>query len=323
MKPLRAILDNSPKAPTPLIGAIDALGVEVVRGEWRPDAVLLDRIGACFVSFYDCLKRPVEVWRLKRTLARRDIPLVVWNRDAPGYMNKAPWRLALLERAKLIDLYASHALADGRCFAHTQLLLQNAALTADYNLGGLRLADLDDPARYRYDVGFFGNLAGERYKEYRARAEFFAALSPKLEALGVSHSFIDTNSTPLPPAEQRDLVQRTRISISFGAGCEYGHAVGQGLTERHFGVPACGGFLLSDRRLHAAAAFEAGREWAEFDGLEAALGQIAHFLAHFSAARAIAARAHARVMREHTYAHRAGEMLAAVDAWRLAHRKAA
>ncbi|MEO8144475.1 MAG: glycosyltransferase [Betaproteobacteria bacterium] len=118
-------------------------------------------------------------------------------------------------------------------------------------------------------------------------------------ALGLSHSFIATNSSP---AEQRDLDQRTRINISFGAGCEYRHAVGQGLTERHFGAPACGGFLLSDRRLHAAAAFEAGREWAEFDRLEEPLQQIAHFLAHFSAARA---------------------MLAAIDAWRLAHRKAA
>ena len=323
MKPLRAILDNAPKAPTPLIGAIEALGVEVVRGAWRPEAALLERIGACFVSFYDCLKRPLEVWRLKRTLARRDIPLVVWNRDSPGYLNKAPWRLALLERAKLIDLYASHALGDGRRFAHTQLLLHNAAQTDDYNLGGLHLADLDAPARYRYDVGFFGTLAGERYKEYQARAEFFAALARRLEGLGIAHAFIDTRRTPLAPAEQRDLIQRTRINISFGAGCEYGHAVGHGLTERCFGVPACGGFLLSDRRLHAAAAFEAGREWAEFDGLEAALERIAHFLAHFGEARAIAARAHARVMREHTYAHRAGEMLAAIDAWREARRRAA
>lgn len=323
MSPVRAILDNTPKAASPLVGAFGALGVEVVRGVPEPDEALLARIDACFVSFYGCLGRPVEMWRLKRALARRAIPLVVWNRDAPGYLGKAPWRLALLERAKLIDLYASHSLADGRRFAHTQLLLQNAALTEAYNLGGLRLEELDDPARYRHDVGFFGNLAGDLYKEYRARAAFFAALAPRLAERGISHSIIDTQRTPLSTAEQRELIQRTRINLNFGAGCEYGATVGQGLTERCFGVPACGGFLLSDRRLHAPDAFEAGREWAEFEGVMGALARITHFLAHFSEARAIAAAAHARVMREHTYRHRAGEMLAAISAWRAAHRRAA
>lgn len=323
MSPVRVILDNTPKAPSLLIGALEELGVEVVRDRWQPDEALLTRISACFVSFYDCLKRPLEVWRLKRALARRAAPLVVWNRDAPGYMNKAPWRLALLERAKLIDLYASHSLADGRRFAHTQLLLQNAAQTDVYNLGGLRLEDLEDPARYRYDVGFFGTLAGELYKEYRARAQFFAALAPRLAEHGIVHSFIDTRQTLLSPAEQRELIQRTRINISFGAGCEYGYAVGHGLPERCFGVPACGGFLLSDRRLHAADAFEAGREWIDFQGLDEAAARIAHFLERFGEARAVAARAYARVMREHTYGHRAGEILAAINAWRAVRRRAA
>jgi len=320
---VRVILDNTPKAPTPLIGAIEELGVEVVRGVWRPDEALLARVGACFVSFYDCLKRPLEVWRLKRALARRAAPLVVWNRDAPGYMNKAAWRLALLERAKLIDIYASHALADGRRFAHTQVLMQNAAQTDVYNLGGLRLEDLDDPARYRYDVGFFGSLDGESYKEYRARAQFFAALAQRLAGRGIVQSFIDTRRRALSPVEQRELIQRTRINLSFGAGCEYGYAVGHGLPERCFGVPACGGFLLSDRRLHALEAFEPGSEWIEFQGLDEAVARIAHFLARFGEARAVAARAYARVMREHTVRHRAGEMLSVIDVWRAAHRRAA
>jgi len=323
MNPLRAILDNNPKAQLPLMDAIATLGIEVLRGQWPPAPVLLERIDACFVSFYDCLKRPLDVWRLKQALARRGAPLVVWNRDAPGYMNKAAWRLALLERAKLIDIYASHALADGRRFAHTQLLLQNAAHTDAYNLGELRLEDLDDARRYRWDVGFIGSLAGDKYKEYRARAEFLAALGPRLDALGVAWSFVDTHRTPLDPKEQRDLIQQTRINLNVGAGCEYGQAVGHGLPERCFGVPACGGFLLSDRRLHAADAFEAGREWAEFDGMDDAIARISYFLAHFDEARAIAARAHLRVMREHTDAHRAAQILAAIQAWRAARLEAA
>ncbi len=323
MRQVRVILDNAPKGPTPLIEAIEAAGVEVLRGDWQPGEALLDRLDACFVTFYDCLKRPLDVWRLRRALARRATPLVVWNRDAPGYLNKASWRLALLERAKLIDIYASHALADGRRFAHTQLLLQNAAQTGLYNLGSARLEELDDTARYRCDVGFFGNLDGETHKEYRARAQFFAALAERLASRGIVHSFIDTRRTLLSPARQRELIQTTRINMSFGAGCEYGYDVGHGLPERSFGVPACGGFLLSDRRLHAAEAFDPGSEWAEFRSLDEALERIEYFLAHFGEARAIAARAHARVMREHAYAHRAGEMLSAINQWRAAHRRAA
>lgn len=320
---IRAILDNTPKGPSPLVRALADLGVEVVRGDWSPGEALLDRIGACLVGFGDCLKRPLEIWRLKHRLARAGVPLVVWNRDAPGYMGKAAWRLALLERARLIDLYCSHSLADGRRFARTQILLANAAQAEHYNLGAATLEALDDPGRYRHDVGFFGALAGERYKEYRARADFFAALAPRLAARGISCAVVDTLERPLSPAEQREAIQRTRINLNFGAGCEYGVALGHGLPERCFGVPACGGFLLSDRRLHAADAFAPGSEWADFADLDDAVSKIGHYLANFAAARSVARRAHARVMREHTYRHRAETLLEAIERWRSAARRAA
>jgi spore maturation protein CgeB len=319
----RVILDNTPKEPTPLVSAIGALGVDIMRGEWQPGDALLARTEACFVSLYDCMKRPLDVWRLKRRLARHGVPLVSWNRDAPGYMNKAVWRLALVERARPLDIYASHSLADGRRFGATQLLLQNAALTEHYHLGGLRLEELEDSARYRHDVGFFGALDGARYREYRARVEFFGALGNRLAERGIKLSVVDTLSHPLDRAEQRALIQATRINLNFGAGCEYGRPVGHGLPERCFGVPACGGFLLSDRRVHAADAFEPGTEWADYADLDEAVAQIVHFLADFGAARAIAARAHARVLREHTYRHRAEQMLGAIERWRAARRRAA
>jgi spore maturation protein CgeB len=321
MNPL--IIDNAPKEPTPLIEALGALGVELVRGDWQPEHALLARAEACFVSLYDCMKRPLDVWRLKRRLARHGVPLVCWNRDAPGYLNKAAWRLALLERARPLDIYAAHSLADGRRFAATQLLVQNAARPEHYHLGGARLEELADPRRYRYDAGFFGALDGTRYREYRARAEFFGALERRLAGRGLTLSVIDTLARPLAPAEQRALIQTTRVNLNFGAGCEYGEPVGHGLPERCFGVPACGGFLLSDRRVHAKDAFAPGSEWADFADVDEAAAKITHFVAHFDAARAIAERAHARVLREHTYRHRAEQMLGAIERWRAARRSAA
>src|SRR5438045_7710238 len=44
--------------------------------------------------------------------------------------------------------------------------------------------------------------------------------------------------------------------------------------ERCFGVPACGGFLLSDVRKHAAESFIPGVEWADFLDLDDCVAKI-------------------------------------------------
>ena len=82
----------------------------------------------------------------------------------------------------------------------------------------------------------------------------------------------------------------------------------RGLPERCYGVPACGGFLLSDRRRHAPQDFADG-ERAEYDGLENCVARIRHFLEGFDEARGIAARARARVARDHGYRNRALRLL--------------
>jgi spore maturation protein CgeB len=73
-------------------------------------------------------------------------------------------------------------------------------------------------------------------------------------------------------------------------------------------VPACGGFLLADRRRHAAEDF-AEDERAEYDDIEDCVRKIRYFLAHFDQARAIAERARARVVRDHGYRNRAARLL--------------
>jgi spore maturation protein CgeB len=73
-------------------------------------------------------------------------------------------------------------------------------------------------------------------------------------------------------------------------------------------VPACGGFLLSDRRRHAADDF-ADDERAEYDDIDDCVGRIRYFLAHFDEARAVAERARARVVRDHGYRNRAARLL--------------
>jgi spore maturation protein CgeB len=269
---------------------------------------------ACIVWFYAPLRHPIALWRLKRALARQGVPLLAWNRDAPHYLNRAGWRLDLLDRARMLDIYATHTLIDERRrFADATLYLANAADTERYHLQGNTLAQLRDPAGYEWDVSFFGAMDGNRYKEMRARQEFFAALGDKLRAKGIR--FLFREASGMDVVEQVALIRKSRINLNFGASCDYCAPVASGLPERCYGIPASGGFLLCDQRTHARDDFTPGENWAEFEGLDDCVTQIEFWLANFSAARDLAERCHAHVLAHHTYAHRAEKLHNALLDW--------
>lgn len=92
-----------------------------------------------------------------------------------------------------------------------------------------------------------------------------------------------------------------------------------GLPERCYGVPARGGFMLSDQRRHAADDFDPKTEWADYRDFEDCILRIQHFVSHFPKTRAIAEAAHARVRRDHTYEMRAGRLLEVAAEWQKNH----
>lgn len=272
---------------------------------------------ACVVWFYDCLRHPLQIWSLRQKLKRLGVPLFAWNQDAPHYLNRAPWRLDLLDRFRLLDIYATHTLIDTRCFADTVLYFPNAADVTRYHLYGAEaevLARLRDGRQYDYDVSFFGAMDGARYKEMRARQDFFAALGERLRAKGIR--FLFREAAGMSVEEQVALIQKSRINLNFGASCDYAAPLASGLPERCYGIPAAGGFLLCDKRTHARDDFTPGENWAEFDGLDDCVAQIEHWLAHFAAARELAERCRAHVLARHTYVQRAATLHDTLLAWR-------
>ncbi len=262
-----------------------------------------DRILAAYTWFYEGLRHPLSVWRMSRWLRRHGIPLIAWNQDAPHYLNRASWRLDWFDRMRWLDVYATHSLVDERRFADSWMYFPNAANSERYNLGTTGLEELRAGSRYTYDVSFFGAMDGTRYKEMRARQEFLAALGHKLSARGIR--FLFREAAGMSADEQVKLVQASRINLNFGASCDYGSPVASGLPERCYGIPACGGFLLCDRRTHAPDDFTPGQDWAEFDGVDDCITQIEYWLSHFDAARELAERTYDTVAARHTYAHRA------------------
>lgn len=303
------VILNYRKGFAPLKEAFEHIGYRVVENTWAPDPDLLARTETCVVNLYEAIRSPRSALGLKRRLQRAGVPLIGLDRDAPWHMGIRWRRLALFRLLRPLDIYASHTLQPTWNFAPVRIYSANAVWERNFNLHGHTLEEMRDPAFYEYDVSFLGNMDGQRYKEHAERARFFAELRPRLDALGIRHCI--RHSSGIGEDEQIRVIQRSRINLSYRSSCDHGGTLSWGLPERCYGVPARGGFLLTDQRRHAADDFDPATEWAGFTDLDDCVSKIQYWLAHFEASRRVAEAAHARVMREHTYERRAHNLVAA------------
>ena len=284
----------------------EALGCEVIENQWAPAGAALHEAALCVADFVDCARGVRRTLGLRRRLAGARVPFVALNRDAPFNRGVHSARLMAMRWLKTFDAYAAHSMQGAGRYARRALYCANATRESAYRVSGNELTALRDPAGYRWDVSFFGNLDALRYREHARRVEFLRALEMKLVTLGIGTLFRD--STGLSSVEQVAIIRQSRVNLSTVAACDAGAEPSWGLPERCYGVPACGGFLLSDRRRHAADDFAAD-ERAEYEGIEDCVQKIRYFLEHFDEARAIAERARARVARDHGYRNRAARLL--------------
>ena len=286
---------------------------------WNPPKNKLEQTQACFIWFYDILRHPFKVYRLKMKLSNYNIPLIAWNRDAPHYLNRKSWRLNLFNHIHLLDIYATHTLIDSkRTFAKSVLYLPNGANITQYNLHGNEneiFSKLRKEDHYKYDVSFFGGMDGNRYKEDKEREVFFSALAVELDQREISYKFIETGDEIMPLEQQIDLIQSSKINLNYGARCEYNAPIASGLPERCFGIPAVGGFLLCDKRTHTKDHFIVGKHMDEFNSIDECLLKIEQYLADFENLRDIAERGYQHVMQYHTYANRATTLINAIQRW--------
>jgi spore maturation protein CgeB len=86
------------------------------------------------------------------------------------------------------------------------------------------------------------------------------------------------------------------------------------VNQRVFDVPACGGFVLTDKREQLDRLFEPGREVLVFDAPQDIPELVAHCLKDEPLRRRISAAARARILAEHTYEHRLAELLSVMRA---------
>lgn len=86
--------------------------------------------------------------------------------------------------------------------------------------------------------------------------------------------------------------------------------MGSAVNQRVFDCPACGAFLLTDRRESLDELFEPGRESVSYQDAGEIPDMIRFYLDNPDAAAAVARRARERVLREHTYARRLASLIA-------------
>ncbi len=280
----------------------EALGHEVIEDAGGD----LAGVRLCVADLTDCARSIRPTLALKRGLDACGAAFVALDRDAPWHRGVRRARLAALAWLAPFDACATHSMQQAGRFAARTVYCPNAARESLFRASPEELRAMRDPAFWAWDVSFAGNLDSGRYPEHARRVEFLRALEARLAPAKLKVLFRD--GAGLAGSEQAEIIKRSRINLSAVAACDAGNESSWGLPERCYGVPACGGFLLSDHRRHAAEDF-AHDEWAGYASLEDCVARIGHFLAHPDEARAVAERAHARVMREHLYRHRAARLL--------------
>jgi len=297
----------------PLLRALAGAGCEVERINLAGIPQLRGEPYFYFGDIFEQIKTPLVFARLRKALEDHGAPYVMWNRDAPWNCAIKPWRKLLVRVARRLDLHLAHSLQSAGLFGEPVIYFPNAAEADRYNLRGRTLDSLRDESGYKFDVSFVGTLSPD-FKRVRARVQFLNELGHRLKQSDITYRVFDTSmGSPLPLAEQVDIIQASRINLSVGAVCDT-PTESWGMPERCFGIASCGGFLLCDERKHAADTFP--REaWAEFDGLDECVARIKFFLANFSHSRDKAEMLYREVMAGHTYAIRAQQLLTLVREW--------
>lgn len=294
------------------------LGYEFEPHVEAPSKAQCGSAALCLVNLYDAARAPWAALRLRRILRSSGVPLIAVDRDAPWHLGLRVRRLKLLEWLSPFDIYATHTLQPTYRFAPAQLYCPNAVWTRHFNLHGRSLDEMRDPSFFKWDVSFVGNMDGRRFREHANRERFFTTLGQRLKSQGLRVLF--RGSSGMSEQDQIETIQRSIINLNYRSSCDHRSRAGVegswGLPERCYGIPARGGFILSDQRRHAQDDFDLASEWADYSDMEDCIARIREFLADFPRTRRIAEAAHRRVMRDHTYERRAERLLNAAADWR-------
>ncbi len=290
--------------------ALQELEHNVVYNLWDINDIQSNKVDAVIFEFKQIIKEELKFLNLSFKLRKTGIPRVTWCLDMPN-IGARKWKLSAILKLGLIDIFATHSI-QGLSSSRVKILyLPNAAWTSRYNLRNTTLESLRNPDMYETDVSFIGNIDAVKCPEHKKRVEFLQSLGELLKKDNITYNFVDSKN--LDFAAQVELIQKSKININYGCAADRYEIKSWGLPERCFGIPACGGFLLSDERVHAKDDFIEGEEIIMFKDINDCMEKIKYHINNSDERRKIAENAYKKILSEHTYTHRAKKLISAIQ----------
>jgi spore maturation protein CgeB len=164
----------------------------------------------------------------------------------------------------------------------------------------------------RYRHAFEGLVVLEATRRYRlACVRGLLGLSPRIagDACWRRQLGDDAAWTLVPPVDYYTELPGFYASARVNLNCT-SLAMRTGVNQRVFDAPACGGFLLTDRRSELEELFEPGEEVAVYDSPEEVAELARYYLARPELRWRIVGAARRRILAEHTYEHRVARLCA-------------
>lgn len=298
------------KDGNPLVSAMRKAGIKVIQYDFPKIPTYLPSCIGYYGNIFSEIKYPFAFMRLNRALARHGIPYIFWNRDAPWNVGMKLHSSLFLRLLKPVDIYLAHSMQDANWFTRgTPHYFPNAA-QSDYCQPALS-PNFSDGDQWRYDISFFGMIGNPKRTNCLRRKTFLDNVRKILERRGVTARWrvVDTAHEHLSVAQQLELIRSTRINLNFVAMCDLPGNSSWGMPERVFGIPAAGGFLLTDWRESIPKTFPDG-SCDYFRTQEECADKIVYYLSHPDPLRRQAERLHSIVLDQHTYSVRAQHLIA-------------
>lgn len=226
------------------------------------------------------------------------LPVAVWQLDDPHYFRRPDLHEVTLRVARACDVYFSHTQELDAAYAERGVSVEYLP-TGARDLPGTEALVGDPPGEEEYerDYVFVGTPSPSR----RAAFERLGRRLPGLRG---------TFASDVSQLEALRLSRFARVTLYFGAHTSpTGQPDSWGLSERSWEVPWVGGLLVQEDRRHLRDHFEPGVDAVSFRSVDECADLVRTLCASTEARRAMATRAHRKVVAEHRVEHRLERVL--------------